>query len=489
MRGLSTKYLDLLRRTYTIYDFIAVIYCLIDRTDNRSVRKWEVWHIQPENVFIVNEIESMLRLEIESACQNHSDFIESYLTFINDKQEQLTNILIETIILCDKLTAEFEKKDSPGYCSDKGTLNKNGGTTGCYIYNIPPKGYDGKIIKANKKRRGGNFAIINKYNIDRKLEHLIILDKEILSGYEINVKQYTPVHSSIDGSYSIGIISIFNNPWFEMIKNNEEKSFHIIYKDECNEANKIIIDCIKSAVEENVDFIVLPEIIMNETTQKAVRKYLIKSYSDAGNLKLVFMGSLWKNGENTGVVLSAAGRVLFETKKINPYTYYDKEEQKEYIEDLNKMDKKVNMVDIEGVGRITYSICRDGLIRDAISIKAGYLMSNMEVISAYSQKTDEFNEMANSSARGFYMSNIFCNSCAAIECNNGKHSLSGFVSVPYINEKEICNDCKYSYKEDVCYENKALCKGCVSVFKIKVDTKGKGMTVDSYRKRYKKVEE
>lgn len=137
--------------------------------------------------------------------------------------------------------------------------------------------------------------------------------------------------------------------YFKVINENPEKV-------DINKAYLALLECM---IEENVEIAVFPELSMNERTEREIKDYLVRRTLELNEfpLKLVFLGSLWKEGKNECVLLSGNGSVLCRNRKQNPFEL--ELDGKKYKEALCQRPKCYETIDISRLGRVLYLVCKD----------------------------------------------------------------------------------------------------------------------------------
>ena len=196
-------------------------------------------------------------------------------------------------------------------------------------------------------------------------------------------------------------------------------------KDDIQGQNRII-KLLDSAISKEADIIVFPEYIMSNSMYEAIKKHL-KS-RNCKLLKLVFMGTTYtmgKDGSNNNIlkVLNGNGKELGAYYKYSPYSkeVVEKKSKSIFIEDLTNPGKECVILDIDRLGRILPSICRD-IINNKCTYNLAHIFEpDLIIIPAWSPSLRFFKSKMIGFADTLHSSSILCNSCEA----RGKEDKTG----------------------------------------------------------------
>lgn len=276
-----------------------------------------------------------------------------------------------------------------------------------------------------------NYIIIETpHNYDITIHELIEYDDFICQLSEKNGLKlaifpmtYTEIHEILNISYT------------------ENKTFRVdAMKPEMeNTLKERCINFIKS-IDTDTDIVIFPEMLMTNCIISSIQDNL------DGNIKLMFMGSIWEDGNNTCRVFYGNQDELQEVFNYNkkiPFTLkYKKSEFEEVIkrckndeqlsilkkllknhdfthpisfyENLN-VDTKIEVIDINKLGRILTYICKD--IDDDSYMKYAKIMNpDFIILPACSPSGDLINAATVLSER-YHCTTIMCNTCSAL-CKN-----------------------------------------------------------------------
>lgn len=236
----------------------------------------------------------------------------------------------------------------------------------------------------------------------------------------------------------------------------DEKTGILKYEEYNSEKiEKMHTDCI-TLLEEldkmKIDIVIFPEIVMTEELIGGIRKWLMQKSINGSNIKLIFMGSYYTEDINRCVLLSGTGKLLLSNDKQNGFEYLDKN-NKSHRENLGDKSNIITLIDIKGLGRVWYLICKDALVFDKVVNIMSHYGCNVQMISSYSKSLSDFQSSGESLAKQYQVLSVVANSCAV---RKGKNI--GVISYPVFFDKdknisslnieylcsESCEKCSYS---------------------------------------------
>lgn len=219
--------------------------------------------------------------------------------------------------------------------------------------------------------------------------------------------------------------------------------------------DKIYTDCI-TLLEEldkmKIDIVIFPEIVMTEKLIDGIRKWLMQKSINGSNIKLIFMGSYYTEDINRCVLLSGTGKLLLSNDKQNGFAYVDNS-NRFHRENLGDKSNIITLIDIKGLGRVWYLICKDALVFDKVVNIMSHYGCNVQMISSYSKSLSDFQSSGEVFAKQYQVLSVVANSCAV---RKGKNI--GVISYPVFFNKdknisshnieyscsESCEKCSYS---------------------------------------------
>ncbi len=343
----------------------------------------------------------------------------------------------------------------------------------CLIFPKVEKNIFNNLETLNIKFR--NKQHYDQSSINKYLNNYIIINRMAIKNVDISLfKYFNDELNETIGEIGIKMAVVpFSNKRNFIINNNtsagKEITFNITYdnNEKENTINKYI-NSLKFLEDKDVDFVIFPEMaFINELVDELI-KYFTENDS---NIKLLFCGTTWSNKNNSLLVMSGDGRVIYKQNKISPFLY--KESGITHIENIQNTNNKLNFIDIDNIGRIFNAICLDYI--DALTIGATYKMleSNIVIVSSFNAKLEKFKTTSEEIAKNYHIISVIGNYCAAIyenysKCDHDKNdNVVGYICMPCINTRTSNMDVTYlDYKIiDSCESNQCN-ENCIAIFHI-----------------------
>ena len=420
-----------LSRIDDIFDFFTALARYVKDNDG-ACTNYNSWINKPDIKRINDRIRvgmRALRSELkEKDVKNFIDFWEKNIsTYIND---------IALFCLCTLLLFDGQDND---LISDTGTciigpLSTDKNMTNMVLYPSPPISFQQTYFDSKNMHEGRNTIKANPSDALSALKRYTFIPLSELGDYTTFIHRYTPNIKVTDKDLIVAISPIRNQRWFNINYDDDNNTFSCNYTDKkLNETiNNNICKVIDAAAKAGVNILAFPEMIMNKETEDYVKTHIFNNPEISNNIIMIALGTLWNDNKNEGCLLSGTGSVLWRGKKRIRYDHYDKEQNKNYREDLRDVDGPLYMLDVEGIGRICWEICRDCLAQE-IDMIYQRLGANLYIISAYSSSLDE---MINK-VKGYGLQNgaisLTANYCFCNENNNDARR--GFVYIPQVHGK------------------------------------------------------
>lgn len=462
-----------------IYDVLVSLYEIID---DENFPSYEINYA--EEVEKSDDLFEEINLRIEEVvyCDiGLETFKNSILRMLTKENARLNAIYI--LLKFDHILAEREeyplfqmkKKLSLNVLVKVGALNNNSNKYRFYLMS------NNSLTEMSRVIKESNMRVMNRtsgYSIFYRIKSYRIIDTALP---EIIINSYQNDYfkkklSDTKCTIKIAVIPVANERWYDVHYTKNSKTnfnyFEITDKDErIKSINDSYINILDELNKNNVEIAVFPELAMNSKTEEAIKNYLIKSsVSNPQNhsIRLVFCGSIWKKQENECTLLSGSGSVLLRNLKRNPFEI--KKDGVKYKERLKAIASVYNMIDIMGLGRIWYLVCKDGLDdMPQMHMKNEYGIT-FEMISCYSGSISYFEREAESFSQSYKGITVLANSCEP-RINKDKINVGetiGFICVPAMRRVMPFTTTKkvefYKIKED-CFQCRKH-SSCAQVFTI-----------------------
>ena len=426
-----------------IFDFIICIFReLYTQEEGIYTKEYQNWIKDSQN----RKQELQIGKSIAIYYKHYAELCDYYIDILHHHHKEKNAILIAALNQCDNIIGELIKEKNSFECYgeivDKGPLNLNAEIMDAYLYLNGPRHLNSTLFEKYKIRARRSTRGTFLPGICRNLKNLLILPKNSLGGYEPRIIQYYP-SNPIGETVKVALIPFSKAKWFDAVDVENNNLIDIIYNADKEKINLAINRAINKAEELDADIVIFPELVMNNNTLTEVKQFLRKGYFNFHSLKLVFLGSNWDNNSNVAYILSSTGKVLLEVSKKIPFDQYIQNSNTPKTENIIRHDNKIPLLDIEGLGRISYLICKDSLEPHFETTSYAYLMANISVISAFSPKVAEFQNMAGARAKMYGASTFMCNGCAAIK---DRDTLIGNVVIPRVNENKDMGEVIYPIK-------------------------------------------
>ncbi len=273
-------------------------------------------------------------------------------------------------------------------------------------------------------------------------------------------------------------------------KSTPGSTFRISYASAQDEDIDLHCRLMEEAIKEGANLIIFPEFFISMDILDGMKRWLKEqrkeSWMRESSLIAVFAGTTWHDSDNNVMhLLDWEGEEMGTYYKYSPFTQLPSKagESDTYnmCELLTTPGKKCTLLDVEIVGRILPSICRD--VIDGLYTE--YLVKEFTpfllLTSAYSGSVASFKRHYSSYASRYYVTSVLCNACDAV--NGSKLNL---CTVPMKDSSEM-----QAYTREVmrCGGKPSECSGSCYIFlevnyKVHRDTvRMKGPIVQSSKSR------
>lgn len=287
-----------------------------------------------------------------------------------------------------------------------------------YFMYIMPKSHFFKDYNDSKPKES-RIRFMNQSefdSVDPKITSYKIIRKDKING-TVKVIGYNEIEYVLQKGVKIAIVPLSPCKWFKdsyLRSCGDGDEGYIIVKDDedkTDRVNRAYKNILQKCIEEEVGIVIFPELARNKKTLEIVKKFLAQRTLEGEKLpELIFLGTLWDNYMNEGILLNGAGTELLRTYK--KHAYKTVKEDVDYWEQLMNVPDEITLLDVPGLGRIQYSICKDGL--DVASQTAFWSIFeiSLSVISAYSGSLRHFADIGSIFAKEYGGIQIVANACA-----------------------------------------------------------------------------
>ena len=156
------------------------------------------------------------------------------------------------------------------------------------------------------------------------------------------------------------------------------RSYAVGYADDYDSLyDKLVAPALSEAIESGCQIVMFPEYVIKPSFLSKIKAQL-QGVSNRNKLSLIVAGSGWVNGDNNiCVLLRSNGTPIGQYYKYSPYC----DSENKYVEHLSTPGKECMLADIEGLGRVLPSLCKDYVSDDGYTISLANAL-NPQVICA-----------------------------------------------------------------------------------------------------------
>lgn len=344
---------------------------------------------------------------------------------------------------------------------DCGPLNKNVCVEKCCVYFHETDSFLSNIYRSG---RNGFRKPLHGFRLGSIFRRLLMFER---IEFVASPPRIVPVFMTdsdkqqfkLDHRLRIASIPFIGDRTFDFyeVKNNKpcegapDGAFYVRYN-ECKESKCIqaMIQLLDKAIENKTHIVVFPEYVMSPGMLDAIRKYLREKYfgtKQPGNqLLLVLAGTNYVyddsgTGNNIMHILVGDGHEIGRYYKYSPFLTqcretvhggiygetvdYDKRRYLHNLEIISNQGGECTLIDLNGVGRILPSICRDVIDGNYTDTLAKLFAPSLLLIPAWSASTTSFNSRLSVLAETIHTTSLLCNCCNAVD--EKKHTIGKFV--------------------------------------------------------------
>lgn len=193
--------------------------------------------------------------------------------------------------------------------------------------------------------------------------------------------------------------------------------------------NEAVWQKICRADEQQCDILVFPELLGNPTMCADISNRLRKKPS---RLSLIVLPSAWARHMNTVTVLNGRGDILCRQSKQNPFRLVHN--GRGYLESI-RINRVVNILHHEGIGRIAILICKDFLATRYMEQLMRCFRLTLIIVPSFSTGSYDFRQSFDLCAHDD-CNVIWINTCSALE--KGKEANFGHIG--YVRKRIGRND-------------------------------------------------
>lgn len=475
MDSLLSKTMANLRRASSSYDVIAILFQAVTTSDEqKNLRLHSLWR---KTRLHGAELSKIIQLLFSHPEGDFHLILRELISFYEENGEDAIPLMVETLFCFDN---ELSGMPPPRQCTglvNHGPLNSAQcqELTNAYVYLLPKDAPQNRFLREYGLRRGGKLLTCHPSGLQRKLESYTVIPKDRLGALAPQVWAYYPgkaVQTALrSGPLRIAVFSFGNRLWFSALPTPSGEEFDIRYTPAQEAAIVQAYQCALVLAEEHeADIVVFPELALGASARQSIRNYLRSTSLARRHVKLIFAGTEWVNGKNTAYIFSAGGVPLLTQKKREPFDLHDKKTGVTRRENLADHENLLMFLDVAGLGRVAYTVCRDFLDPGENMIRSDLLGCSLLIASCFTGELSPFFTVADGLAKQYGVVTLAVNSCAAIQMKTPLDSYPpvGFLSVPTCDERKRlgCDVTSYTIHAASCASgNCALCP-CLDLYTL-----------------------
>lgn len=459
-----------LERAASIYDVMTILFqALTVKNEQENIAQHNRWLAKPRKAANVAQIVQMM-------SGHPADDFESGLNMLIQlyKSEQAIAIplMMETLFDFDNelsvLSGERQRK-----LLNHGPLN----SFSCqeqeeaYLYIAARNTLQDDFFTVNKLRRGGKRTVPHPSGLQNKLKNYTVIPKNKLGGLVPQISAYYLSEAAQkhlrEEPLRIAVFPFKNRIWFAWPHTDSDREFDIVYSPEQDDVvAQAYIQALRLAEQQGADIVIFPEMAYSPGAKARIQAYLRENALKTEHIKLIFAGTEWVDGENIAHILSVSGRPLLSQRKREPVDFYDKAARLSRREHLKDHSGNLFFLDVVGLGRIAYTVCRDFIDAEEQLIRGGHLNSGFIAASCYTPELGPFQAAAEGLAKQYGIVSLVCNACASLQDRDRlrKENVVGFLTIPACNEKKELQYTTITYQplDEACTAD--VCEFCSCLY-------------------------
>ena len=163
-------------------------------------------------------------------------------------------------------------------------------------------------------------------------------------------------------------------------------------------------------IDKNVDIAILPEYICRPIILEQIESILLIRREKGDNIPILFFtGSQWTHENNNDLFILSSDLRKFRYSKFSPYRNDDVEK----FEKLSNPGQYCEIIDINCIGRILPSICRDVIDDHCTDELVKSFHPNYLFTSSWSESITQFFRSYENYTEEYWVTSILCNNCEA----------------------------------------------------------------------------
>ena len=483
MEHLNTCTLKKLEKATSIYDVITILFqSLTTKSEQKNIALYNKWLLNPEKAEKLAQIVQMM-------SGHPADDFEAGLSMLiqlyKENQAVAIPLMVETLLCFDNELSALSgnrqhKQLNHGPLNSAQCQNQEE----AYLYIAARNTLQDDFLTVNKLRRGGKRMTPHPSGLQNKLQNYTVIPQNKLGGLIPQISAYylneTAQRHLQEAPLRIAVFPFRNRMWFDWPHTESDREFDIVFPPEQDDIIvQAYIQALKLAEQQRSHIVIFPEMAYSPKAKEQIRMYLRSNALKTKHIKLIFAGTEWADGVNTAYILSASGRSLLSQKKREPVDFYDTTAKLSRRERLEDHSGNLCFLDVVGLGRIAYAVCRDFIDTEEQLIRGGYMNSGFIAASCYTPELGPFQTTAEGLAKQYGIVSLVCNACASLHDRSRlqQKAIVGFLAIPTCNEKKelLCDTITYCPLDAECTESSCELCSCAYFYTLNHPSDGSGL--------------
>jgi hypothetical protein len=396
----------------TYYDLIALSYSILLRNTYSLTRRKSSLYTDLLNVYF-NSIENGFIITFNNVKSLIMNRINKY-SLLN---KSFYNDIYDIFYFVDDHFAfeSFERIGQKRLKISK-ALNDNVNSTGIMVLRKVKSRFIKTIDGFNEKTFRAEET---EYEIFRS-QHLDFLKLGSISDLDINIIEYNDNslftdNIEIEKGLRVEFVPVVSKDIYQICeRTDDDVSFEFVgFFDAEHEYAERYFELLKSALDNDSDLIIFPELLLTKTVKENYESFLSKYNSK--KKRFVFLGSQSLFGVNEAFVVDEKGRAILSQKKKKAYI-----ERKPEGDKWEKLifDNKCNILQINKFGRILVVVCAD-VYYDIYNSLLTQLSIDFLIVVSFTQSLDIITHCVKFS-RENHLITLVSNSCSAFYVSEEK---------------------------------------------------------------------
>lgn len=275
--------------------------------------------------------------------------------------------------------------------------------------------------------------------LDRETLNYMIWDRQHIENYpDFNIYRFDEKSSVFKHFHErkqivFGIVPFTDKPLKDILDvQYDNRAFYIrdMHKSAESELKERYRNICSRCEQENIDFLIFPEMLMTEKIISA-----IQNKEKVSSPQIIINGSIWKEYMNKSIITDGKGTEIFYYCKKEPFKFQkDDVEYKEFLKE--EENREYTILEIENLGRIGVGICKD-LINEEVKLFHKYIGTDILMVPAYTESMD-IQSSAENMSKDYNCVVVMANACSALGKTKTGNTANrvGFITFPAKNNTD-----------------------------------------------------